>query len=168
MMLVTNRACNVLETVDITAQTNVGCSDCGLPIINGRNTRRALGDEIVAPRLGEAMSLDKKRTHRLTEEEREGILRMYRTGEKISVIAATYGVPTNYPRTLAVRRNVTRGVAARIVRRADPVQARSETAAPVVPVAEIQRLSAKGLGCTQIAALLRCRYRDVADVLDLV
>lgn len=116
---------------------------------------------------------------KLSTKTREDILADYERGVSNLEISVKYGVSPSYPSILAARSGLKRKVDARTREKmASAAQGRTRTrkvrdmaeeaaprpAAPV-PVAEIHRLAAKGLGITAIGALLRCSYRDVAAVL---
>lgn len=116
---------------------------------------------------------------RLSEEKRSAMMREYGDGESVAVLASRYGVSENYPCQLAKRYGVRRR--AKLRGHASEAEAQrasiadsliDEIAKPAGPapahvntVAEIRRLFRLGRKRTEIAALLRCRYREVEAAL---
>lgn len=111
----------------------------------------------------------------ISKSRQEAILKDYVAGINTAVIAEKHGVSLSYPTVLARR---TPGVQMRghgNRPRPKTVPEPMKPAAPFTPEVseepqtfhefEIKRLSAKGLGRTAIAALLRCSYREVEAAL---
>jgi hypothetical protein len=114
---------------------------------------------------------------KLTEEQRLSVITDYTAGLALKNIAEKYGISISYAGKLAESRNLERRASE--ARRMAHSCARAGRAVPRRKVgdapkrvfhsntpdaAEVRRLAAKGIGVTQIAALLRCRYRDVLAV----
>lgn len=118
---------------------------------------------------------------RLTEAKREALVQRYIDGVPTAAIAKEFGVSESYPSQLAAKLNLPRRhsdqrrEAISIGKRDhDALDDRfvEEIAKPAGPkpmtvntVAEIRRLSRLGRRRTEIAALLRCPYREVEAAL---
>jgi hypothetical protein len=114
---------------------------------------------------------------RMTEEQRQALLKQYVAGVPVAQIAYDFNVSQSYPSQLAARYNIRRGTRQYARERAAETEPApladvlvDDVAAPspatnVSSVAEIRRLAAMGKGRTAIAALLRCPYRVVDEAL---
>lgn len=119
---------------------------------------------------------------RISSKTRQMIIDEYAAGLPTMEIATRYGVSMSYPTMMARRHGVSRSTRGESMsetvkkakaahkerRRLEAIEAAAAEAQkpkPVIPVAEIRRLSDKGLGITRISALLRCPYRVVVDVI---
>jgi transposase-like protein len=91
------------------------------------------------------------------------IMKAYASGAQVSLIAERFGCTAANVIQLSKYHGVNRGsVVDEKPRREPPAKPEPEIRAPV---AEVKRLAAKGLKITQIGALLRCPYRDIAAAL---
>lgn len=116
---------------------------------------------------------------KLPESTRQAIVQQYLAGVPTGLIAKDFDVSESYPSQLAARYNLQRRISVEHREAISEGKRTSladclvdEIAMPVGPApmnvnsaAEIRRLAAMGKGRTQIAALLRCPYREVEEAL---